>query len=362
MADESCESVVEDGIGGLEMISLVNANSLHIPLAAGSVHMIATSPPYFGLRDYGVSNQLGLESLHDCLAWARNEPPCGECYVCAMRQVAAELWRVLRDDGVLFLNLGDSYAGGGGHSPNAPSSAYSKSGKYGDALKKGGIKPGHGLKPKDLIGIPWRVALALQADGWYLRSDIIWSKPNPMPESVQDRPTKAHEYVFILSKSARYYYDADAVREDGVEYSGQAGTFNRTNGKATKLQHPSGALSSHREREDRVPVGRNKRTVWHVATRPYSGAHFATWPPDLVEPMIKAGCPDGGIVLDPFAGSGTTGVVARQLGRSFVGLDLSFAYLHDNARSRLELDKIDAWMNGIHAEDTDMNLPLFEAI
>ena len=195
----------------------------------------------------------------------------------------------------------------------------------------GGLPDGvtDGLKPKDLVGIPWRVAFALQADGWYLRSDIIWSKPNPMPESVQDRPTKAHEYVFLLTKSPRYYYDADAIRGPAQDW----GIRDRTNGKyhneGTGLQPHSGLANSNN-----AESGRNKRTVWEIPTHPYPEAHFATYPEKLVEPCILAGCPQDGVVLDPFAGSGTTLAVAQRLGRRAIGADLSAEYL-DLASKRL---------------------------
>jgi DNA modification methylase len=186
------------------------------------------------------------------------------------------------------------------------------------------------LKGKDLVGIPWRVAFALLADGWYLRSDIIWSKPNPMPESVTDRPTKAHEYLFLLSKSPRYYYDADAVREATLDYGDLAGYRKRV-GNARYHDGNSdpkgGGFRGEGGFGDNLPAGRNLRSVWTIATAPYPGAHFATFPPKLVEPCIKAGSPEGGVVLDPFAGSGTTGMVAQSLSRRAVLIDLSMDYL-----------------------------------
>jgi DNA modification methylase len=374
---------------------LVQGNALQIPLASGSVHCVVTSPPYWSLRDYGVAGQLGLEPLHDCLGWATGHN-CGACYVCVMRQVFAEVWRVLRDDGTCWLNLGDSYYGGKGQS----SQAWSTEHQDRDTLQKaqhqitglGQTRPNDapidGLKPKDLVGIPWRVALALQADGWYLRSDCIWAKPNPMPESVTDRPTKAHEYLFLLSKSQRYYYDADAVRENitqstlarlSQDIDNQTGSARgnggaKTNGNmkavASKAysfardvneEPPPGQRSQHREgREDvRYSGNRNRRTVWNVATAPYSGAHFATYPPALVEPCIKAGCPAGGIVFDPFTGSGTTGLVSEQLGRRFIGMDLSSEYLQ-LAQARIGHDDWNAWVNGKPAATADLG-PLFAA-
>lgn len=222
------------------------------------------------------------------------------------------------------------------------------------------------LKPKDLVGIPWRVAFALQADGWYLRSDIIWAKPNPMPESVTDRPTKAHEYVFLLSKNARYYYDADAIREAQDPASlerlkrGWNGDGNRgyPNGPQNHIRDYMG------KSDDEIAMlpGRNKRTVWTINTYSYSGAHFATYPPALVEPCIKAGSRTGDLVLDPFAGSGTTLMVARSLERDAVGLDLSYTYLHEQARTRLELDKLEAWTNGRKDGAVIHDLPLFQEL
>jgi DNA modification methylase len=278
-------------------------------LPAESVQCCVTSPPYWGLRDYGVPGQLGLEKTPDE-------------YVAKMVEVFRAVRRVLRDDGTLWLNLGDSYAGGNGVGRNDAGRNFTGGG----GNKLGSGNPGRqgtherltGLKPKDLVGIPWRVAFALQADGWYLRSDIIWHKPNPMPESVTDRPTKAHEYVFLLSKAERYYYDADAVREPHAEP--------RAVGRLTRAQASLGD-SRARERRFPNPSGRNRRSVWTVATRPYKGAHFATFPPKLIEPCILAGCPVGGTVLDPFGGSGTTGEVAEHHGRNAVLIELNPAYI-----------------------------------
>ena len=403
-------------------VLIANANALTIPLVDQSVHCIVTSPPYWGLRDYGVDGQLGNERTP-------------EEFISNMVTVFRECWRVLRDDGTLRLNLGDSY------------------------ITTQSIS---GLKKKDLVGIPWRVALALQADGWYLRMDNIWHKPNPMTESVTDRPTKAHEYVFLLTKSPRYFYDAEAVKEQvapsqigrarddviggsswhernqhskGGSY--KAYSFARETKEADR---PGQAASNHRaDREDVLYVGsRNKRSVWTIATAPYSGAHFATYPPDLVEPCVKAGtsargvCPECGapwerevecksetttdkrdargytekrggggslvrqsidyagghgnnykhtetigwrptcdcgheetvpaIVFDPFAGSGTTLMVARALGRSGIGLDLSMTYIQECAKSRLGFDALEEWTNGKQAADNHADLPLFSTI
>lgn len=311
------------------LIGDVRAKLAELPDA--SVHCVVTSPPYFGLRDYGMAGQIGLE-------------PTPAEFVAVMVDVFREVRRVLRDEGTLWLNLGDSYAGGGGHSPNAPSSATSKSGKYGEALKEGGIKPSGAIKAKDLIGIPWRVAFGLQADGWYLRQDIIWSKPNPMPESVTDRCTKAHEYLFMLSKSARYHYDQDAIKEPAVaanagEMDGGAQRnrdgSNANAGRNFRTDKQRGHGRRHAgfndrwdamEKADQCSGVRNKRSVWTVATQPFSEAHFATFPPKLVEPCILAGCPKGGTVLDPFGGAGTTGLVADRLGRNAILTELNPEY------------------------------------
>jgi DNA modification methylase len=282
-------------------------------LPEGSVHCCVTSPPYFGLRDYGHDGQIGLE-----------QTPTE--FVEQLVSVFREVKRVLRDDGTLWLNLGDSYAGGGGHSPNAPSSKTSKSGKYGKALKEGGIRPSGAIKQKDLIGVPWRVAFALQADGWYLRQDIIWHKPNPMPESVTDRCTKAHEYIFLLSKSARYFYDSKSIQEDAKPESADRYSYEFGGGKNKALLE-SGQVHTRPIGEREFDGKRNRRSVWTVNTKPYRGAHFATFPPDLIRPCIIAGCPSGGTVLDPFGGSGTTGQVAMEEGRKAILCELNPEYV-----------------------------------
>lgn len=336
------------------MISLVNANSLSIPLADHSVNCVVTSPPYYGLRDYGVDGQLGLE-----------ETP--EQFISNLVSVFREVWRVLRDDGVIWVNIGDSYATG--TTAARQDGTLNLGGGTNEARKIARIGTPEGCKTKDLIGIPWMLAFALRADGWYLRSDIIWSKPNPMPESVTDRPTKAHEYLFLLSKSPRYYYDNEAVKEDAVNGDprqplGSAGVLGHVNERRRKQdelgkRQYTGFNKRWDNREEPL-TRRNRRTVWTVATEPTSEAHFATYPRKLVEPCIKAGCPAGGIVLDPFAGSGTTGIVARALGRRFVGMDLSFAYLSTIARKRLSMDALDEWTEGIRAgADGFHDLPLF---
>ena len=302
-------------------------------LATGSVHSVVTSPPYWGLRDYGVDGQIGLE-------------PTLEEYLCRLVSVFREVRRVMRTDGTLWLNMGDAYSGGGGYSPDAPSNRAGSisSTRAERTTQYKGRAPAPGLKPKDLIGQPWRLAFALQDDGWWLRSDIIWHKPNPMPESATDRPTKAHEYVFLLTPSARYFYDADAVREpvtgnahsrgSGVNPKavktpdgwttgpGSHGSFHRNGrekGRIKQNQSFSAAV------KDLVP-DRNLRDVWTIATQPFPQAHFATFPEALVDPCIRAGCPPDGTVLDPFAGSGTVGVVCHKLQRQFIGIELNPEY------------------------------------
>jgi DNA modification methylase len=293
-----------------------------------SVHCCVTSPPYYGLRDYGAAGQLGLEKTP-------------EEYVAKMVEVFREVRRVLRDDGTLWLNLGDSYAAnrGGTRQP-----AETLAGGIGGKTEDGGLvnrdrfdgynptrnATAIGLKHKDMIGIPWRVAFALQSDGWYLRQDIIWNKPNPMPESVTDRCTKAHEYIFLLSKSQKYYYDAEAVREPVCEVSLRRAEYgwdcDRPSTKNNALGNGGGIHTEKMGTRFVDPLGRNRRSVWTVTTKPFKGSHFATFPPDLIEPMIKAGCPIGGTVLDPFFGSGTTGLVALKLGRDFIGIELNPDY------------------------------------
>jgi site-specific DNA-methyltransferase (adenine-specific) len=316
-----------------------------------SVHCVVTSPPYWGLRDYGTASWVGGDEGCDHVGSVmRTAPPgtakqasnfgassvsSGDCRCGAIRQdsqlgleptpeefvanmvdVFREVRRVLRKDGTCWVNLGDSYAASGGDDRNGSS----------DGAVGRGDRPNErrraGLKPKDLVGIPWRVAFALQADGWYLRSDIIWAKPNPMPESVTDRPTKSHEYLFLLTKSARYYYDADAVREAAeYGYSPTPMMFDGIGDAASQPERKFGAV------QQGGGGSRNLRTVWNIATQPYPGAHFATFPSKLVEPCVKAGSPAGGVVLDPFAGSGTVGMVAQSLSRRAVLIDLNGEYL-----------------------------------
>lgn len=275
-----------------------------------SVHCCVTSPPYFGLRDYGHEGQIGLE-------------PTPDEFVAKLVEVFREVRRVLRDDGTLWLNLGDSYVSTAPGTRNAPQTKGSKA----FPEQWGNFRPDlrdHGIKPKDLIGIPWRVAFALQADGWYLRQDIIWHKPNPMPESVRDRCTKAHEYIFLLSKSPRYYYDHEAVKESAVATHPSGNGFKRDARESYK--NADGTARGNEQQWNDVGGKRNRRSVWTVTTKPFKGAHFATFPPDLIEPCILAGCPEGGTVLDPFGGSGTTAGVAMAHGRNAILCELNLEY------------------------------------
>ncbi len=337
-------------------------------LPDGSVNCCVTSPPYWGLRDYGILGQIGLEKTP------------GE-YVSKMVEIFREVRRVLLEDGTLWLNLGDCYATGAG--------SYRNPGSDVEVIQHGGIQaltrdyarqqpnrmPIKGLKPKDMVGIPWRIAFALQADGWWLRRDIIWHKSNPMPESVKDRPTTAHEYIFLMSRAERYYYDYEAVKEPaqcgdiprnidcryqvpgqpmhnglrqaGIKMkmpagwnteSGTHGTIHKGGRNTSSCysfkrqvneEGKPGEPNHHRlDRKDKEYVGaRNLRSVWTVPTVPYKGAHFATFPPDLIVPCILAGCPRGGTVLDPFAGTGTTGMVAERFERKAILIDLNDKYL-----------------------------------
>lgn len=278
-------------------------------LPDASVHCCVTSPPYFGLRDYGMAEQIGLEQTPDA-------------FVAELVAVFCEVRRVLRDDGTLWLNLGDSYA-----SKQCGSNGYQDGRSNREERTSAGVPDG--LKPKDLIGIPWRVAFALQADGWYLRQDIIWSKPNPMPESVTDRCTKAHEYVFLLSKSERYYFDSEAMREpcsEDMQRRAAKGHTRGAGGKVDASRQDADTLRGAHAKAIDVSNGRNRRSVWTVATRPYKGAHFATMAPELAETCIKAGCPVGGVVLDPFGGAGTTGLVGDRLQRDALLIELNPDY------------------------------------
>jgi DNA modification methylase len=334
-----------------------DCRALLATLDGESVQAVVTSPPYFGLRDYGHAGQIGMEATPDA-------------YVAEMVAVFREVRRVLRADGTLWLNLGDSYAGSWGAQGRQGASGQMAARSVASARqiaaaakresRTGSIPPGAGYKAKDLLGIPWRVAFALQADGWWLRSDIIWAKPNPMPESVTDRPTKAHEYLFLLTKGERYYYDAEAVAEPAMTAeeavydpgtNGLSGADRQTGattrrfkaGRAgNKTRTYGGAIGDrpddHMGRS--VPwegITRNRRTVWTIPSQPYKGAHFATMPPALVEPCILAGSKPGDTVLDPFGGAGTTGLVADRLGRNAILLELNPEYAR-LAESRIHAD------------------------
>ncbi len=333
-------------------------------LADRSVHCVVTSPPYFGLRDYGTAKWEGGDAEcdhaksqlrkgfisnsqeHRDIGWIPYSDICGKCgairidsqigleptpqaYVDQLVAVFREVRRVLRDDGTLWLNLGDSYST---HPPTTTKAEHQQQigATGGDearrtALGRTRIEKLGGLPEKNLLGIPWRVAFALQADGWYLRQDIIWSKPNPMPESVTDRCTKAHEYMFLLSKNARYFYDAEAIAELTSENSHPTGKDGYC-GPVENGKIVNGDRNDTGKTIGRNGNKRNKRSVWEIATQPYSEAHFATFPPALIEPCILAGCPKGGSVLDPFGGAGTTGMVADRLERNAVMVELNPAY------------------------------------
>ena len=327
------------------------------------VDCVVTSPPYWGLRDYGTADWEGgdPECNHKPEFIASKTATVGNdvkdigkkyykdnCLKCGAKRVDKQLGleetpeefaqnlvklfreikRVLKKSGTVWLNLGDSYCGTG--SKGEWTDPKHKEGRNGQVIAINNKI--HGLKSKDLVGIPWRVAFALQDDGWYLRQDIIWHKPNPMPESVQDRCTKSHEYIFLVTKSPKYYYDADAIREDSVDPESYTGRRERNapsmyfvdkkNLKNAGSVQENGKLTS-----GQVYEKRNKRSVWSITTKPYSEAHFATFPPDLPELCIKAGSPEDGIVLDPFFGSGTTGWVAQRLGRRWIGIELNPEYI-----------------------------------
>ena len=302
-------------------IQIIQGDALAViaQLPTESVQCCVTSPPYWGLRDYGCDGQLGLERTP-------------EEYVSRMVEVFREVRRCLRKDGTLWLNIGDSYAAQGGdhsvYNSNQPNTGACRCHANGSG-DKGTRSPAPGLKPKDLVGIPWRLAFALQADGWWLRSDIIWEKPNPMPESVLDRPTRAHEFIFLLTKSPRYYYDADAVREPYAAGSAERYEY-AMQGTSPQCNQINGDVS-RREREKAIrppnPLGRNRRDVWCIPSETFSEAHFATFPPDLIKPCILAGSKPGDTILDPFGGSGTTGMVALELGRQALLIELNPEYV-----------------------------------
>lgn len=387
---------------------LLQGDARKIPLADNSVQCVITSPPYYGLRDYGVSDQIGLEQT--LAEYIEN--------ICA---VFDEVWRVLKDDGTAWLNLGDSYNNRpwGDSKTNFNDPKRSRDGA-GNKVKETRNIVCDALKQKDLMLVPHRVAIALQERGWWVRSDIVWHKPNPMPESVTDRPTKAHEYIFLLSKSQRYYYDAVAVREDKAD-STVANRRGNENGHHRERGYP-GANSNGGTNLGGPEGSRNRRSVWTITTKPYSGAHFATFPPELPEICIKASTPEAGecpicgapwarivkrekmviertdwgeragnqtapsgkmvspprcetlgwkatcehdaepipsIVLDPFGGSGTTAMVANKLGRVGISLDLSFEYL-EQAKERTGLVKMEEWLYGKQDDSEHDDLPLFK--
>ena len=320
-------------------------------LESGYINCCVTSPPYWGLRDYGVNGQLGLERTP-------------EEYVANMVQAFREVKRVLRDDGTLWLNIGDSYFGSYGSQRTITNGSKAHQKSY-DGLEKWRPPAAHDkmgdLKAKDLVGIPWMLAFALRADGWYLRQDIIWAKPNPMPESVRDRCTRSHEYIFLLGKSARYYYDGDAIaqkckpatfarlsQQNLPNQHGSDRVPGKTNGpmkacfggriKSVESRKHTRLQSGREDNGNYLERGANKRSVWTVTTKPFKGAHFATFPRDLIEPCILAGCPVGGTVLDPFIGSGTTALVAQNLKRNAVGVELNAAYIEIAAKRLMAVE------------------------
>lgn len=336
---------------------IVRADARRIPLVDGSVQCVVSSPPYWGLRDYQTGrwdggaegcNHLVTSQLVSNKSGLSTGIPyrdiCGKCgarridnqiglersiaeYVETMVAVFREVWRVLRDDGVVWVNFGDSYSSGGrtqvaptlrtaNHDPASGKQAY---------LQNFTVRPGRdeSLKPKDVCGIPWRVAFALQTDGWYLRSDIIWAKPNPMPESVTDRPTRSHEYIFLFSKYERYFYDAIAIQERSVSDHPSGNGYKRD----ARLTYRDRSGARGDDKQWQIQAARNKRSVWTINSEPYPESHFATFPKKLVEPCVLAGSRMGDLVFDPFLGSGTVGEVCESLGRRWVGTDLSFDYL-----------------------------------
>lgn len=316
-----------------------------------SIQMCVTSPPYYGLRDYGVDGQIGMEDTP-------------QEFISRLVDVFREVRRVLKDDGTLWVNIGDSYCNSNGYA--RASDQFQRKGRNDAPANDRDLTRLHesGLKTKDLIGIPWMLAFALRADGWYLRQDIIWHKPNPMPESVKDRCTKSHEYIFLLSKSDKYYFDFEAIQEEATGYDGRKDTMLKGSPKyADGTYFPRGGANSmskngherwkfknladkgqqpnsmHKRRaegqSDILYAVRNKRSVWTVTTKPYSGAHFATYPEDLIKPCILAGSREGDLVLDPFNGAATTGVVCKRLKREYLGIELNPEYV-DISNERLQ--------------------------
>lgn len=324
----------------MEYNKIINGNSLEVlkSLPDNSIDCCVTSPPYYALRDYGVDGQIGLE-----------ETP--EAYIAKLSDVFMEVYRVLKPNGTLWLNIGDSYNGNKkGNTEIVKNKVVAESNDFHKKLWAG-------AKQKDLIGIPWLLAFELRKRGWYLRQDIIWHKPNPMPESVTDRCTKSHEYIFLMSKSQKYYFDYEAIQEEATGYDGRKDTMMKGSKKYDTQIMPNQSVQSmakngherwkfkskncqydgqrpnsmHLAREagmpDEVYPVRNKRDVWTVNTKPCKEAHFATYPFELIKPCILAGCPENGIVLDPFMGSGTTAIVARSLNRNYLGVELNPEYI-----------------------------------
>jgi DNA modification methylase len=290
-----------------------------------SVQTVVTSPPYWGLRDYGNDEQIGLET----------DP---NAFIEELCLVFDEIWRVLKDDGTLWVNLGDSYFNAQNSNRNGSSGSLGGQTRGGGEYKTQKRDAGDlNLKQKDLVGIPWRFAFAMQDRGWYLRQDIIWHKPNPMPESVTDRCTKSHEYIFLLTKSSKYYFDNVAIKEPVSEVSLKRAEYGWDSDRPSTKNASMGGTGIHVEKMGTRfvnPEGRNKRSVWTITTKPYKEAHFATYPPDLILPCVLAGSKEGDIVLDPFSGSGTTGEVALQNNRNYIGLELNPEYA-ELSRKRL---------------------------
>ncbi|AQT25879.1 DNA methylase [Mycobacterium phage SimranZ1] len=305
-----------------DQVTLYHGDALDVATQLGpaAVDCIVTSPPYYGLRDYGTEGQYGLE-----------ESPAA--YVETMRVLFAELRRVLADDGTLWLNIGDSYASGPVGTQNGQCGKRATDGKRTRAEKDLSChRPASDVPPKNLLGIPWRVAFALQDDGWILRNDIVWAKPNGMPESVTDRLSSKHEYLFMFSKSRRYWFDLDPIREPALTKAHPIGS--KASAAVTAMGHKhhgriDGTFADYQE------SGRNPGDVWSIPTQPFPGAHFAVYPVALPQRCILAGCKPGGTVLDPFSGSGTTGLAAQRTGRKYIGIDLNSEYLDLSLRTRL---------------------------
>jgi len=295
------------------MIKIIQGNCIDKikELEDNYIDCVVSSPPYFGLRDYGVDSQFGLEKTY-------------QEYIANTVKVFETFKPKLKDTATIWWNVGDSYSGSG----KGWSKSLNKNNNYSQGINSGIIYDGS--KPKDLLMIPNRVAIALQEAGWYIRSEIIWHKPNPMPESVRDRPTSCHEKIWLITKNKKYYYDADAIKEPTTEStkqrykSGWKGNEERDY-VSGKQNHFSKYIGTEKSKQDALK-GRNKRNVWTITTKPFKAAHFATFPPDLIEPCIKAGCPEGGTVLDPFSGSGTTGIVAKKFNRKAILIELNPEY------------------------------------